>query len=114
MPKKRYCSVCGRLMNEHVDEKTKEPFKVQLCSGVCTATAWNIVTKALKNGVKPQWAEHEEVKPQRRSKSKIVEYHNRIVELTNQKFTQKKIAEILGISHGTVSLSLKKYGVELI
>lgn len=43
-----------------------------------------------------------------------MEYHNQIVKLTNEKFTQKQIAEALGISHGTVYSSLKQYGRELI
>ena len=81
--------MCGRLMDEHIDENTGKPFDIQLCSGVCIGAAW-------------------------RRKSKAMEYHNQIVKLTNEKFTQKQIAEALGISHGTVYSSLKQYGRELI
>ena len=71
--------------------------------------AWRNVTESIKNGVKPTWAV---AKVQR--KSKAMEYHNQIVKLTNEKFTQKQIAEALGISHGTVYSSLKQYGREFI
>ena len=107
--RKRYCSMCGRLMDEHIDENTGKPFHIQLCSGVCIGAAWRNVTESIKNGVKPTWAV---AKVQR--KSKAMEYHNQIVKLTNEKFTQKQIAEALGISHGTVYSSLKQYGRELI
>lgn len=89
--------MCGRLMDEHIDENTGKPFDIQLCSGVCIGAAWRNVTESIKNGVKPTWAV---AKVQR--KSKAMEYHNQIVKLTNEKFTQKQIAEALGISHGTV------------
>lgn len=101
--------MCGRLMDEHIDENTGKPFDIQLCSGVCIGAAWRNVTESIKNGVKPTWAV---AKVQR--KSKAMEYHNQIVKLTNEKFTQKQIAEALGISHGTVYSSLKQYGREFI
>ena len=99
--------MCGRLMDEHIDENTGKPFDIQLCSGVCIGAAWRNVTESIKNGVKPTWAV---AKVQR--KSKAMEYHNQIVKLTNEKFTQKQIAEALGISHGTVYSSLKQYGIK--
>ena len=101
--------MCGRLMDEHIDENTGKPFDTQLCSGVCIGAAWRNVTKSIKNGVQPQWTA-----AVLRRKSKAFEYHNQIVNLLNKKFTQKKIAEALGISHGTVYSSLKQYGREFI
>lgn len=101
--------MCGRLMDEHIDENTGKPFDIQLCSGVCIGAAWRNVTESIKNGVRPQWTA-----AVLRRKSKAFEYHNQIVNLLNKKFTQKKIAEALGISHGTVHSSLKQYGRELI
>ena len=32
--------MCGRLMDEHIDENTGKPFDIQLCSGVCIGAAW--------------------------------------------------------------------------
>lgn len=83
--RKRYCSMCGRLMDEHIDENTGKPFDIQLCSGVCIGAAWRNVTKSIKNGVQPQWTA-----AVLRRKSKAFEYHNQIVNLLNKKFTQKK------------------------
>lgn len=84
--RKRYCSMCGRLMDEHIDENTGKPFDIQLCSGVCIGAAWRNVTKSIKNGVQPQWTA-----AVLRRKSKAFEYHNQIVNLLNKKFTQKKL-----------------------
>ena len=47
--------MCGRLMDEHIDENTGKPFDIQLCSGVCIGAAWRNVTESIKNGVRPQW-----------------------------------------------------------
>ena len=54
--RKTRCAVCGHLMIVHIDEKTDKPFPIQLCSGKCVAAAWNTVTTAIKNGVRPKWA----------------------------------------------------------
>lgn len=54
--RKTRCAVCGHLMIVHIDEKTDKAFPIQLCSGKCVAAAWNTVTTAIKNGVRPKWA----------------------------------------------------------
>lgn len=54
--RKTHCAVCSHLMIVHIDEKTDKPFPIQLCSGKCIAAAWNTVTTAIKNGVRPKWA----------------------------------------------------------
>lgn len=106
--RKRYCSMCGRLMDEHIDEtQENRSYSVMFrcmyrcCMAKCYET--------IKNGVQPQWTA-----AVLRRKSKAFEYHNQIVNLLNKKFTQKQIAEALGISHGTVYSSLKQYGREFI
>ena len=66
--------MCGRLMDEHIDENTGKPFDIQLCSGVCIGAAWRNVTESIKNGVRPQWTA-----AVLRRKSKAFEYHNQIV-----------------------------------
>ena len=30
--RKTYCSVCGKMMNEKIDENSGKPFKIQMCS----------------------------------------------------------------------------------
>lgn len=33
--RKTYCSVCGKMMNEKIDENSGKPFKIQMCSVSC-------------------------------------------------------------------------------
>ena len=49
--RKTYCSVCGKMMNEKIDENSGKPFKIQMCSVSCINEAWHNVTEALKMGV---------------------------------------------------------------
>lgn len=53
--RKTYCSVCGKMMNEKIDENSGKPFKIQMCSVSCISEAWHNVTEALKKGVRPEW-----------------------------------------------------------
>ena len=46
--RKTYCSVCGKMMNEKIDENSGKPFKIQMCSVSCISEAWHNVTEALK------------------------------------------------------------------
>lgn len=46
--RKTYCSVCGKMMNEKIDENSGKPFSIQLCSVTCISEAWHNVTDALK------------------------------------------------------------------
>ena len=47
--RKTYCSVCGKMMNEKIDENSGKPFKIQMCSVSCINEAWHNVTEALKD-----------------------------------------------------------------
>ena len=109
--RKTYCSVCGKMMNEKIDENSGKPFKIQMCSVSCISEAWHNVTEALKKGVRPEWVyicNGEQPQPQSRSNNKRYIYHNRIVFLQNQGFTIKEISEELNIAVATV------YGLSLI
>lgn len=53
--RKTYCSVCGKMMNEKIDENSGKPLKIQMCSVTCISEAWHNVTEALKKGVCPKW-----------------------------------------------------------
>ena len=71
--RKTYCSVCGKMMNEKIDENSGKPFKIQMCSVSCISEAWHNVTEALKKGVRPEWVyicNGEQPQPQSRSNNK--------------------------------------------
>lgn len=115
--RKTYCSVCGKMMNEKIDENSGKPFKIQMSSVSCINEAWHNVTEALKKGVRPEWVyicNGEQPQPQSRSNNKRYIYHNRIVFLQNQGFTIKEISKELNIAVATVYGSLKQYGNEMI
>ena len=104
--RKTYCSVCGKMMNEKIDENSGKPFKIQMCSVSCINEAWHNEWVYICNGEQPQ--------PQSRSNNKRYIYHNRIVFLQNQGFTIKEISKELNIAVATVYGSLKQYGNEMI
>lgn len=87
--RKTRCAVCGHLMIVHIDEKTDKPFPIQLCSGKCVAAAWNTVTTAIKNGVRPK-GRHAAQKRNRRNNKKIKKRQVIIM--------KKKICAVLAIT----------------
>ena len=78
---KTRCCICGKEKAVSIDPGTGKPYELQICNNdECIGKAWNIVTKALKRGVRPVFKEF----PPKRIYSKVTEeQREQIIQLYN-------------------------------
>lgn len=105
-PKKVKCTICGKPMVPHKDDKTNEVWDIQICCYECMKEAWNIVTSALKQGRQPHF---DEVSQQRKYRWHSDEERLAVIELHKQGMTQMEISKRTGMSQPLVSRAIKQY-----